>query len=257
MLKETDRWTIHTLMISGSAKTTLTCLHKCDPRQLTGVGLMHIGRQMENSASSSIDEEGSLTPEYKALKALYKKEDDSRDQGPLLKRLYICHQPNLIVRSIDCMKKTLDEVVFVANDFPDLEWLIVHEKDPGIPVAAFTEDEREVWEDHLEQFIAKLEGTRLVKLSFCIHSNHLNSARAHNESNGTRHYVPFKDMQWYLRLASRLVNSVEGLKDVAIRDIYSCYYRATQSRNGKIETVCIEPTRDLCQFPLGLFDAWA
>jgi hypothetical protein len=86
-----------------------------------------------------------------------------------------------------------------------------------------------------------------------------------SSSDATRPVTKIQIHQCYLRLARRLVKSVEGLKDVAIfyheQGIYckqDIYYRATQSESGKIKVgQAIKPMQTFYQFPCGLLDTWA
>ncbi|KAM0226047.1 hypothetical protein ACHAQD_001010 [Fusarium lateritium] len=255
MLKETDKWTIQTLEIGSSVENTLACLEKCDPMQSTGVSFLTSARQSHDSLLGGEGGRG-LTQEYKALKAFYEKGNNSKDEGPLLKRLSIQHERDIwnLVPMLQ-VEETLDEVISITKDFPDLEWLIVRGREPGSVKSPYTEHESLAWEANVEHFIAKLKETKLMKLSFFIYSSQPQRLLRRDER---RKPTRTEIIEWYLRLAHRLVESVESLKEVAIMAKGSVYYRATQSENGKIKAQSMTKRKQTrYQFPEGLLDTWA
>ncbi|KAM0233548.1 hypothetical protein ACHAP5_010385 [Fusarium lateritium] len=255
MLKETDKWTIQTLDIGSSVEITLACLEKCDPMQLTGVSFLTSARQSHDLVIGGEGERG-LTREYKALRAFYEKGDNSKDEGHLLKRLSIQHAQDIwnLVPMLQ-VEETLDEVISITKDFPDLEWLIVHGREPASVKSPYTEHESMAWEANVQHFIAKLKETKLMKLSFFIYSSQPQRLLKRDER---RKPTRAEIIEWYLRLAHRLVESVESLKEVAIMAKGSVYYRATQSENGKIKAQSMTKRKQTrYQFPEGLLDTWA
>lgn len=148
MLDQPDKWMIRTLSIKCSVKTTLACLKKCDPMHLTGVEFKSNEPEVTDLASpfSILGDEGILTLEYNALKAFYKMRDDSRNQSPLLKRLRVrYHTHSESPATIGLVKETFDKVAFITKDFPNLEWLIIHEEKSIWPISGDTGNDLQAW----------------------------------------------------------------------------------------------------------------
>jgi hypothetical protein len=141
MLKQRGKWTIQTLTIRSSLKTTLACLRKCDPMHLTGVEFDCEDPEVgASSACFAKFNMGVRTREYDALKAFYKTRDDSRNQSTLLKRLSIRYRSaDEHIQTSRMIKITFDKVAFITKDFPNLEWLILNEEDIFEPIRDSTE----------------------------------------------------------------------------------------------------------------------
>ncbi|KAH6960738.1 hypothetical protein DER45DRAFT_642642 [Fusarium avenaceum] len=269
MLDQPDKWMIRTLSIKCSVKTTLACLKKCDPMHLTGVEFKSNEPEVTDLASpfNILGDEGILTLEYNALKAFYKMRDDSRNQSPLLKRLRVrYHTHSESPATIGLVKETFDKVAFITKDFPNLEWLIIHEEKSIWPISGDTGNDLQAWEDLFKQFITILKETKLVKLALYIPWGVLEPP-AGPRSGSSRGTIDVRVHGCYLRLARRLVESVEGLKDVAImykHDYdhgyhydFRCHYRATQSDSGTINVKQVRTSYKFEKFPHGLLDTWA
>ncbi|KAM0205381.1 hypothetical protein ACHAPA_009965 [Fusarium lateritium] len=256
MLWETGKWMIQTLSIKGSVKTTLACLQQCDPMQLTGVDFLSAEQPRTRFPKSGIvDETRFLTGEYKALKAFYNMPEN---RSHPLKRLSIRYSwERLKGRVFMSAKETFHKVAFITKDFPNLEWLILEEH-ITLKRAFLKDHEFQAWEGLLEGFIANLRETKLVKLAFFL-CPELVCYLLKRSSNAAEKPNNARIDECYLSLAQRLVESVPGLKDVAITKDTMNSYRATQSGNEEIETehVIGSSNQNYYMFPRGLLDTWA